>query len=148
MITSEQKKIIIETAYSCLGTPYIYGTSPEKAPAEFDCSSFTQYLYKMIGIIIPRSTILQAGDKNSTEIIIDKNYLNLEKGDLLFMRGSQGYYNDALFPDREIYIGHVGIYVGDENIIHARQSLGCVAIQKISELIAIPKFSIILVKRY
>ena len=144
----EQKQKIVSLARSLDGAPYVYGTSPEKAPSEFDCSSFIQYLYKQIGIELPRSTILQAGDKKAEEIETSPDFSNLEPGDLLFERGVQGYYNDNFFPNREVYIGHIAIYLGEGEIIHAKESIGKVAIQKLDEFIKIPKFEIVLVKRY
>lgn len=148
MLSQEQKEKIKTLAFQCIDTPYIYGASPEKAPQEFDCSSFVQYIYKNIGLILPRSSILQAADSQSTEIAVDKNYENLEIGDLLFMRGDGGHYKDSLFPGRDIYIGHIVMYLGDNTIIHARQSIGKVEIQPLIELIALPRMNIVFVKRY
>lgn len=149
MLTNEQKEKIISLARSLEGRPYIYGTSPEKAPNEFDCSSFTQYLYKQIGIALPRSTILQAGDEKG-EKIYPENGKNLpfEIGDLLFMRSNQGYYNDSLFPGHELYIGHVVLFLGNDEVIHAKQSVGKVTTQKLSELTTSPGYAINLIKRY
>src|SRR3989338_5224088 len=59
----------------------------------FDCSSFTQYLFASVGIEIPRSAILQAGDANGKELTIGGEFL---PGDLLFMRSDVGHYKDGL----------------------------------------------------
>lgn len=148
MLNQEQKEKIASVAKILVGKPYVYGTGPEKAPNEFDCSSFIQYLYKQVGILLPRSTILQAGDKQGTEVKVSPDYSNLEPGDLLFMRGNQGYYNDNFFPNREIYIGHIAIYVGNGEIVHAKESVGHVVLQKLSDLVSTPKSAIVLAKRY
>jgi len=148
MLTKEQKQEIITLAKSLVGVPYIYGTTPEKAPAEFDCSSFIQYLFRHVGLNLPRSTMLQAADSQGTEVDFSGDISKLEPGDLLFMRGNQGYYNDNYFPNRELLIGHVALYLGDGETVHARESVGHVALQPLSELVAIPKFNIVLIKRY
>jgi cell wall-associated NlpC family hydrolase len=148
MLTETQKETLSTLAATLVGTPYVYGTSPEKAPHEFDCSSFTQYLYKQIGIQLPRSTILQAADIQGQEIIPLEDYSNLETGDLLFMRGPQGHYNDNLFPNREMYIGHMVMYMGNGKVIHARESIGSVEHQPLKELVSLPKMGIVLIKRF
>ncbi len=148
MLTEQQKETIITIAKSLIGTPYVYGTTPEKAPHEFDCSSFVQYLYKQIHIQLPRSTILQAADIQGREIIPLEDYSNLEAGDLLFMRGPQGHYNDNLFPTRDMYIGHMVMYAGNGEVIHARESIGKVELQPLAELVALPKMGVVLIKRF
>lgn len=79
------------------------------APNFFDCSLFTQYVFKQIGIELPRSTILQAdaGDEISLE--------NIQPADLLFLHGTQGFYNKK-FPQG---IGHIVLYIGSKQTIHA-----------------------------
>ena len=119
-ITYQEK--ILEVAKSLIGTPYKYAAKPEEIPQFLDCSSFTQEVFKKIDIEIPRSTILQAAHAG-TEIPLT---VELKEGDLLFFRGSKGHYNDELFPDREIYIGHVAIYAGDGKAIHASSPKGVV----------------------
>ncbi len=148
MLTQEQKEKIVALAKSLVGTPYMYGTSPEKAPKEFDCSSFVQYLLRQIGLTLPRSTILQAADPQSKEVPLTPDHPNLEVGDLIFMRGSQGHYNDALFHDEKMYIGHMVIYIGSGEIVHAKQSNGGVIVEKLSDFLKIPEYGIVLVKRY
>jgi len=94
-----------------IGKPYKYGAKSSEAPECFDCSLFTQYIFKQVGIDIPRSTIEQAefaGDKVP-------NIDDIRPGDLIFVRGGRGHYSPS-FPDG---VGHVGVYVGDGKIIHA-----------------------------
>ena len=80
-MTDQQKKKLVSIAETVLGKPYHYGAKPEEAPETFDCSSFTQYLFKQIGIELPRSTILQAGDPQGREIVpeFEKVRLTLAK---------------------------------------------------------------------
>ncbi len=100
---------LIKTAKSLVGVPYKYGAKMEDAPDFFDCSLFTQYVFKQIGVDLPRSTILQA------EKGIEVNLENIAPGDLLFLHGTQGFYNTK-FPAG---IGHVVLYTGDNKTIHA-----------------------------
>ena len=100
---------LISIAKSLVGKPYKYGATMADAPDFFDCSLFTQYIFKQISIELPRSTILQA--EHGKEIQIE----NIEPGDLLFLHGTQGFYNKK-FPQG---IGHVILYIGDGKTIHA-----------------------------
>jgi len=106
-----QKKLI-HFAKKHLGKPYKYGAASSEAPRIFDCSSFTQYLYKRIGINLPRNALDQAHLGKS----ISPKKENLQAGDLIFIKGNWGHYNPE-FPQG---IGHVGIYIGDGKIIHAK----------------------------
>ena len=109
-MSEEQKNRLVQIAKSLIGKPYKYGAKTEEAPEFFDCSSFTQYVFKQIGIEIPRSTIFQA---DYGEPVQDIN--QLETGDLLFLHGTQGFYNQR-FP---IGIGHVILYIGNGKTFHA-----------------------------
>ena len=149
-MTDAQKTKLAALARSLTGVPYSYGASGEEAPKAFDCSSFVQYLFQEIGIIVPRSSILQAADEQSKEIAIAPDFSNLETGDLVFMRGVRGFYRDSLFGGREISIGHVGIYLGNNEVVHAQQHdipYG-VIIQNIPDLIRDPHYAIVMAKRY
>lgn len=101
-----------------LGTPYKYGVKKSEIGKFFDCSSLVQYLYRRIGIELPRSTILQAGcgkiipHRKKPPIFKPED---LRIGDLLFFKGSKGHYNKK-FPEG---IGHVAMYLGDGLFIHA-----------------------------
>ena len=91
---------IVSTAESFIGVPYSWGgTSPQQG---FDCSGLTMAVYKLNGLILPRSSRDQyvAG----TPISRDK----LLKGDLVFFATAQGKKAT-----------HVGIYTGEGKFIHA-----------------------------
>lgn len=117
---------LLKIARSLISTPYKYAVTPEDIPKYLDCSSFTQYVYKQLAIDIPRSTLLQAANAG-TEIKLTTNKqltTKLEVGDLLFFRGSKGHYNDELFPEKEIYIGHVALYIDNNQVIHGASKKG------------------------
>lgn len=124
-----------------LGKPYKYGAKLYEAPQVFDCSSFTQYLYKRIGIDLPRTALEQA---HLGKRVLPKKE-NLKIGDLIFIKGSWGHY-DPEFPQG---IGHVAVYLGDGKIIHAKYEkkdgkvkLGSLdSILKRKDFIAIKRFT-------
>ena len=90
---------IVEYARTFLGNKYVSGGSTPSSG--FDCSGFTCYVYKHFGYTLNRSSSAQA--KNGVEV--SKSELQL--GDLvLFSQGSKA-------------IGHVGIYIGNNEFIHA-----------------------------
>lgn len=92
---------IVEYAKKYLGYDYVYGGA---SPKGFDCSGFTYYVYKNFGYTLSRSSKAQA--KAGKEV--KKSELQL--GDLLI------YKNTSLTA-----IGHVGIYIGDNKMIHASE---------------------------
>ena len=93
---------IVAYAKSFLGKPYVYGGS---SPSGFDCSGFTSYVYKHFGYSLSRSASGQAS--NGTKV---ENMSDLKPGDLVI------YKNHSLTK-----IGHVGIYIGDNKMIHASE---------------------------
>lgn len=105
---------IVKIAQSKLGCPYIYGAT---GPDSFDCSGFCYWVYQQIGISLPRTS----QDQYAYGTSVDK--ANLQPGDLVFFTGSDG---SASAP------GHVGIYIGDGEMIHAPNSNSVVKIVSIS----------------
>ena len=103
---------IVEMAKQYLGTRYRSGGS---SPNGFDCSGFTMYLYAKFGYSLPHSATSQY--KNCGYAVAKAD---LQPGDLVF------------FSDSSHAIGHVGIYIGNGQIIHARYSVGKVMIDSLS----------------
>jgi peptidoglycan hydrolase-like protein with peptidoglycan-binding domain len=94
----------IEIAKSKIGSPYVYAT---EGPDTFDCSGFTTYVMKQLGISLPRSAYNQGYDQYGVKIT-DRE--NLQPGDLVFFdtNNSDGDLSD-----------HAGIYIGNGDFIHA-----------------------------
>jgi cell wall-associated NlpC family hydrolase len=146
---NETVKKLVDFAKQFIGTPYVYGAPRAhypRTPETFDCSSFIQYVFAHVGIELPRSSILQAKDLQGTEIAY-AGMTSLLPGDLLFMRSDKGYYDDEAFGGREIYVGHVVLYIGEGRIIHAKSSLGGVVLQELEELLSDPRYAITYIKR-
>ena len=109
LLRKQKEEKLLFFARKHLGKPYKYGARPWQAPLIFDCYSFVQYLYKRVGVILPRVSIEQARHGKKTA----KN--KLQSGDLIFIKGGMGRYN-KYFPEG---IGHVAMYVGNGKVIHA-----------------------------
>ena len=95
--TNEQQKVVNE-AKRQLGKPYVWGG---KGPNSFDCSGLVQYVYKnAVNMNVPAPT--QTQERYGKEVSLS----SLQPGDLLFY----GVRGDT---------GHVGIYIGNNQMIHA-----------------------------
>lgn len=103
---------IVATAKQYLGTPYVYGGY---SPRGFDCSGFIYYLYGQYGYPLMRGATSQY---NNNGVSVAKS--DLRPGDLVF-------FSDSVDP-----IGHVGMYIGDGQFIHASSGKGCVCISSLS----------------
>ena len=89
---------VIANAKQYLGVPYVWGGS---TPSGFDCSGFVSYVYRSVGISLPRTS--RAQQNVGTRISLSQ----VQPGDLVF-QGSPAY--------------HVGIYIGGGQYIHAPQT--------------------------
>ena len=121
---SGKARTVIEAALSQRGVPYSWGggnasgksygicCSPSgKSGARiegFDCSGLTVYAYATAGIRLPRTAAAQAGI--GQRIPADLGASVLKPGDLVFF---------ADVPGRDSTIYHVGIYLGDGQMVNA-----------------------------
>ncbi len=97
--TSARVKTVLQRAFALLGTPYRWGgTSPDNG---FDCSGLVGYVFRTIGIDLPRVSRAMA---NEGTPVTDRSALT--EGDLVFF-GRRGR------------VDHVGIYIGDGKFLHA-----------------------------
>lgn len=93
----------VETAKEFLNSPYLWGG---RTTGGMDCSGLTQLVYKIHGIALPRDSFKQA------EIGETISFINeAMAGDLLFFDNESGIIN------------HVGIYMGNDRIIHCSGSV-------------------------
>ena len=112
---------VVEIALRYLGVPYVWGGSDPEIG--FDCSGLTQYVYRQVGVDLPRTSRSQS--RAGLHVAADA-LDQLVLGDLVFF----GYDAD---PDR---VHHVGIYVGDGNYLHAPQTGEVVKISSLADRIA------------
>lgn len=94
---------IVAYAKKYLGYKYVYGGA---TPSGFDCSGFTSYVYKHFGYSLNRTSSAQASNGKA----VSKS--NLQVGDIICFARSSGSKT----------IGHVGIYIGGGQFIHAANS--------------------------
>jgi cell wall-associated NlpC family hydrolase len=101
-----------EIALSLRGSPYRYGAN---GPNAFDCSGLVHYAYGRAGARVPRTTDAQYD-------AVDRRWLSqLEPGDLVFFRiGGIG-------------VSHVGIFVGDDEFVHAPKTGSAVHVSSLDE---------------
>lgn len=92
-------KEIVDYAVQFVGNPYVYGGTSLTNGA--DCSGFVQSIFKHFGISLPRSTNDQV--KSGTSVSTSQ----LKPVDLVF------YYDGP---------GHVAIYIGNSQVVHALNS--------------------------
>ncbi len=85
---------VVGIAMRYLGTPYVWGGA---SPGGFDCSGLVMYAYGQMGVSLPHSTYALYG----MGVAVSRD--QLEAGDLVFFNG----------------LGHMGIYIGGGQFIHA-----------------------------
>lgn len=109
------KNEVEKKAKSFLGTKYVWGAT---GPSKFDCSGFTQWVYRDSGITIPRVSRDQAKVGNYVA------YNDLRRGDMVF-------FDTKKHPQGKVT--HVGIYLGNNNFIHASSAAKKVVIFNFDE---------------
>ncbi|SJR21333.1 XkdQ/YqbQ family protein [Clostridioides difficile] len=103
---------LISIAKSKLGCKYVWGA---EGPNTFDCSGFTQWCYKQVGIKIPRTVATQSKAGKAVDL---KDRSKWKAGDLLCRVGG-GNSN------------HVMMYIGNGKMIHSPQTGDVVKIQSV-----------------
>ena len=99
---------VVQYAMSQLDTPYVWAGS---APGGFDCSGLVMWAYAQVGVSLPHSSYAQYG--YGVPVSRDQ----LQPGDLVFFDG----------------LGHVGIYIGGGQFVHAPHTGDVVKISSLDE---------------
>jgi cell wall-associated NlpC family hydrolase len=99
---------VVGVALSQIGTNYVWGGA---APGGFDCSGLVMWAYAQVGVSIPHSTYSQY----SVGVPVSRD--QLQPGDLVFFDG----------------LGHVGLYIGGGQFVHAPHSGDVVKISGLGE---------------
>ncbi len=94
-----EKEKLVENALMDLNAPYLWGG---RSPLGIDCSGFTQMVYRLQGVDLPRDAYQQA-EVGTTLSFVEES----EAGDLAF------------FDNNKERITHVGIILENNHIIHA-----------------------------
>lgn len=115
---------IINNAFSYLNMPYKLGGNGKKY---IDCSTLTRLVYDKIGIELPKTSYYQFKEGKKVSL-------------------SEALPGDLVFFKRGRYVGHVGIYIGNNLFIHASNKNGRVTISSLDS----PYFKkhFVCVKRY
>ncbi len=100
---------VVAIAMQYLGVPYVWGSADPSVG--FDCSGLTSYVFAKIGVSLPHYAAAQYG------MGVDVSKDQLQAGDLVFFRG----------------LGHMGMYIGGGNFIHAPRTGDVVKISSLSE---------------
>jgi cell wall-associated NlpC family hydrolase len=99
---------VVAIAMQYLGVPYVWGGA---SPSGFDCSGFSMYVFAQMGVSLPH----HAASQYSYGIAVSRD--QLEPGDLVFFDG----------------LGHMGIYIGGGQFIHAPHTGDVVKISSLSD---------------
>jgi peptidoglycan DL-endopeptidase CwlO len=98
---------VVGIAMRYLGVPYRWGGA---SPSGFDCSGFVMYVFAQVGVSLPHSTYALWGMGAAV------SRSQLQPGDLVFFNG----------------LGHMGIYIGGNSMIHAPHTGDVVKISSLS----------------
>jgi peptidoglycan DL-endopeptidase LytE len=93
----DERKLLVKVATGFLGAPYRLGGSNVRG---IDCSAFVRKIYDLFDIALPRT----AREQSTVGVSIDRE--KLEEGDLVFFHTKRSF-------------GHVGIYIGNNEFVHA-----------------------------
>jgi cell wall-associated NlpC family hydrolase len=109
---AHERVSVVRFARRFLGVPYVYGGSSPSGG--FDCSGFTRYVFAHFGLSLPHYTY---GQFDLGHWVPRRA---LRPGDLVFFYG----------------VGHVGLYIGHDDFIHAPHTGSRVSVASLSSYAA------------
>jgi cell wall-associated NlpC family hydrolase len=107
---SQAAQIAVDTALAQRGKPYVWAAG---GPGSFDCSGLVQYAYRAAGVALSHSSSMQMQGGRSI------SRAELQPGDLV------GFYGG---------ISHLGIYIGNGQMVHAPTSGDVVKVSSIDAM--------------
>jgi peptidoglycan DL-endopeptidase CwlO len=108
--SSQAAQVAVDTALAQQGKPYVWAAA---GPGSFDCSGLMQFAYAAAGVSLPHSSRMQSG--MGQPVSRDQ----LQPGDLVF------FYSP---------VSHVGMYIGNGQMVHAPTSGDVVKIASIDAM--------------
>ncbi len=112
----------IDSALDLLGIRYRRGGSTPEAG--FDCSGFVSHVFREgIGLVLPRSS----KEMSKTGEVVNRE--ELKPGDLVFFNTMRSAFS------------HVGIYLGDNQFVHAPRAGGRVRIEDLRDSYWVKRFN-------
>lgn len=109
--SADERKLFVKVATGFLGAPYRLGGATVKG---IDCSAFVRKMYEFFDITLPRT----AREQSTVGVRVDRD--DLVEGDLVFFRTRKP-------------IGHVGIYIGNNEFVHASYKSKAVRIDSLDQ---------------
>ena len=109
--SSSVRQSVVSYALQFVGNPYVYGGN--SLTSGIDCSGYTQQILGHFGVSLPRTAASQAN--YGTAVSLD----NIQPGDLLFYSSGYG-------------IGHVSIYIGNGQVVHASNPTSGIIISSVN----------------
>ncbi len=109
--SADERKLFVKVATGFLGAPYRLGGATVKG---IDCSAFVRKMYEFFDITLPRT----AREQSAVGVRVDRD--ELVEGDLVFFRTKKP-------------IGHVGIYIGNNEFVHASYKSKAVRIDSLDQ---------------
>lgn len=113
--TRDRAAALITAARDLMGVPYVHGGN--SVDEGFDCSGFTRHVFqRTLGVVLPRSSREQAAAPGL--VPVERN--ELRPGDLVFFNTVSSAFS------------HVGIYLGNNQFIHAPRTGGQIRVEDLS----------------
>jgi cell wall-associated NlpC family hydrolase len=104
-------RAVVQQALALRGAPYAPGGA---GPDRFDCSGLVHFVYRSVGIELPRTVVTQRAATHAVPLSA------VRPGDLLFFK------TEGSKPS------HVAIALGDGSFVHAPSARGAVRVESLS----------------